>query len=107
MENYNRMKLIELKRIGKEKGLLGVDLNNKRDLIKRLQKGKQLSDFSKNELLEQAKNSGILVNATMGKKTLLDKIKKPKPQDLSDARLRQIAKDEGIKLRAIMPRRYN
>ena len=29
MENYNRMKLIELKRIGKEKGLLGVDLNNK------------------------------------------------------------------------------
>ena len=60
------MKLIELKRIGKEKGLLGVDLNNKRELIERLQKGKQLSDFSKNELLEQVKNSGILVNATMG-----------------------------------------
>ena len=105
MENYNRMKLIELKRIGKEKGLLGVDLNNKRELIERLQKGKQLSDFSKNELLEQAKNSGILVNATMGKKTLLDKIQKPKAQDLSDARLRQIAKDEGIKLRAVMQRK--
>ena len=87
MENYNRMKLIELKRIGKEKGLLGVDLTNKRELIERFQKGKQLSDFIKNELLEQAKNSGILVNATMGKKTLLDKIQKPKAQDLSDARL--------------------
>ena len=105
MENYNRMKLIELKRIGEEKGLLGVDLNNKRELIERLQKGKQLSDFSKNELLEQAKNSGILVNATMGKKTLLNKIQKPKAQDLSDARLRQIAKDEGIRLRGIMTRK--
>ena len=105
MENYNRLKLTELKRLGKSKGLLGVDLNNKRELIERLQKGRQPSDFNKNELLEQAKNSGILVNATMGKKTLLNKIQNPKPKDLSDARLRQIAKDEGIKLRTIMTRK--
>ena len=105
MANYNNMKLTELKRLGKERGLLGIDLNNKRELIERLQKGKQLSDFSKNELLEQSKNSGILVNATMGKKTLLDKIQKPKAQDLSDARLRQIAKDEGVKLRGNMTRK--
>ena len=105
MENYNRLKLTELKHLGKLKGLLGVDLNNKRELIERLQKGRQPSDFNKNELLEQAKNSGILVNATMGKKTLLNKIQNPNPKDLSDARLRQIAKDEGIKLRTIMTRK--
>ena len=70
MENYNRMKLIDLKRIGREKGLLGVDLNNKRKLIERLKKGKQLSDFSKNQLLTRAKDLGLSVNATMSKKTL-------------------------------------
>ena len=105
MENYNRMKLPELKRLGKVRGLLGVDLNSKKELIKRLEKGIQLSDFNKNELLEKAKNEGVLVNATMSKNILIQKLENPKPQDLSDARLRQIAKDEGIKLRAIMPRK--
>ena len=56
MENYNRLKLSELKRIGKEMGLLGVDLNNKRELIERLKKGKQLSDYDKKDLLEHVKN---------------------------------------------------
>ena len=40
----------------------------------------------------------------MSKKTLLDKIQKPKAQDLSDSRLRQTAKDEGVKLRGNMTR---
>ena len=31
MENYNRMKLKDLKQISKEMGLLGVDTNNKRE----------------------------------------------------------------------------
>ena len=105
MENYDRMKLPELKRLGKVRGLLGVDLNSKTELIKRLEKGIQLSDFNKNELLEKAKNEGVLVNATMSKNILIQKLENPKPQDLSDARLRQIAKVEGIKLRAIMPRK--
>ena len=55
MENYNNMKLTELKRLGKERGLLGVDLNNKRELIERLKKGKQLSDYDKKDL-KHAKN---------------------------------------------------
>ena len=105
MENCNRMKLPELKRLGKVRGLLGVDLNSKKELIKRLEKGIQLSDFNKNKLLEKAKNEGVLVNATMSKNILIQKLENPKPQDLSDARLRQIAKDEGIKLRVIMPRK--
>ena len=105
MENYNIMKLPELKRIGKEMGLLGVDLNNKRELIERLKKGKQLSDFDKKDLLERAKNEGILANATMSKNTLIQKIKNPKPKDLSDKRLREIAKQRGVRLRDIMPRK--
>ena len=105
MENYNIKKLPELKRIGKEMGLLGVDLNNKKELIERLKKGKQLSDFDKKDLLERAKNEGILANATMSKNTLIQKIKNPKPKDLSDKRLREIAKQRGVRLRSIMPRK--
>ena len=41
MENYNQLKLSELKRIGKKMGLLRVDLNNKKELIERLKEGKQ------------------------------------------------------------------
>ena len=106
MENYNIKKLPELKRIGKEMGLLGVDLNNKKELIERLKKGKQLSDFDKKDLLERAKNEGILANATMSKNTLIQKIKNPKPKDLSDKRLREIANQRGVRLRSIMPRKY-
>ena len=105
MENYNRMKLPELKRAGKKMGLLEVDLNNKKELIERLEKGKQLSDYDKKDLLEHAKNSGMLVNASMSKNTIIQKIEDPKHQDLSDAALRKIAKDDGIKLRAIMSRK--
>ena len=105
MENYNRMELSELKHIGKEMGLLGVDLNNKKELIKRLNEGKQLSDFDKKDLLERAKNLGVLVNATMSKNTIIQKIQNPRLQNLSDKRLREIAKQRGVRLRGIMPRK--
>ena len=102
------MKLKDLKQIGKDMGLLRLDLYNKRnknELIERLKKGKQPSDYDKNVLLEQAQNVGILVNATMSKGTILEKLKNPKLQDLSDKRLREIAKQRGVRLRGIMPRK--
>ena len=41
----------------------------------------------------------------MSKNTLIQKIINPKLQDFSDKKLRKIAKDEGIKLRGLMPRK--
>ena len=84
---YNNKSLPELKRIGKKKGLLNVDQYNKRDkdiLINRLVKGKQLSDESKDVLLEQAKNAGLLANASMSKNVILEKITNPKLTDLNE-----------------------
>ena len=63
MADYSRMKIKDLRQIGRDMGLLRVDKNNKKDLIKRLEKGIQLSDYSKNVLLELAQNAGILANA--------------------------------------------
>ena len=54
---YNSKSLPELKKIGKKKGLLNVDQYkkaNKNVLVERLVKGRQLSDESKNVLLEKA-----------------------------------------------------
>ena len=55
---YANKSLQELKRIGKvKKGLLNVDQYKKADrniLIERLVKGKQLSDYSKEVLLEKS-----------------------------------------------------
>ena len=56
MEDYNQMNLKQLKQIGKDMGLLRVDLYNKRnknELIERIRKGKQQSDYDKNVLLEK------------------------------------------------------
>ena len=39
MADYNRMKIKDLRKIGKEMGLLRVDKNNKKTLIERLKKG--------------------------------------------------------------------
>ena len=86
-------------------GLLRVDKNNKNTLIERLKKGKQLSDYSKNVLLEHAQNTGILANAQMSKETILKKITSPKLQDLADKRLREIAKQRGVRLKGTMPRK--
>ena len=105
MTDYNRMKIKDLRQIGKEMGLLRVDRNNKKELIERLTKGKQLSDYSKNVLLEHAQNEGILANAQMSKETILKKLTNPRLQDLGDKRLREIAKQRGVRLKGSMPRK--
>ena len=84
MTDYNRMKIKDLRQIGKDMGLLRVDKNNKKVLIERLRKGKQLSDYNKNVLLDHARKMGILANAQMSKETILKKITNPKLQDLGD-----------------------
>ena len=105
---YSRKTLQKLKNIGKRRGLLNVDQYNKGQknvLIQRLIKGKQLSDYSKDVLLERAQNKGILANATMSKETLLQKLKNPKLTDLNDKRLREIANKEGVTLRGVMAKK--
>ena len=102
MTDYNQMNLQQLRQRGKEMGLLRVDKNKKKELIERLKKGKQLSDYSKDVLLEQAQNKGILANATMSKETLLQKLRNPKLTDLNEKRLRKIADEKGISLRGKM-----
>ena len=100
---YNEKSLAELKRIGKiKKGLLNVDQYkkaNKKDLVERLVKGRQLKDESKDVLLGIAQNEEIKVNASMSKNVILQKITNPKLTDLKEKRLRDIAKNKGIPLR--------
>ena len=100
---YNEKSLAELKRIGKiKKGLLNVDQYkkaNKKDLVERLIKGRQLKDESKDVLLGIAQNEGIKVNASMSKNVILQKITSPKLTDLKENRLRNIAEKKGIPLR--------
>ena len=102
MADYNQMNLQQLRQRGREMGLLRVDKNKKKELIERLKKGKQLSDYSKDVLLEQAQNKGILANATMSKETLLQKLRNPKLTDINEKRLRKIADEKGISLRGKM-----
>ena len=104
---YNKS-LPELKIIGKKKGLLNVDQYkkaNKNVLVERLVKGRQLSDESKNVLLEKAQNEGLKVNASMSKEDILKKISSPKLTDLNEKRLRKIAEKKGIPLRSQMTNR--
>ena len=99
---FNEKTLPELKRIGKKKGLLNVDQYNKRDqnvLVERLVKGKQLSDYPKNVLLEKAQNEGLNANASMSKNVILQKITNPKLTDLKEHRLRKLAEKKGIRLK--------
>ena len=106
---YASKSLQELKRIGKvKKGLLNVDQYKKTDrniLIERLVKGKQLSDYSKNVLLEKAQNEGLNANASMSKEVILEKITNPKLTDLNESRLRKLAEKGGIPLRSQMTNR--
>ena len=91
---YNTKTLPELKIIGKKKGLLNVDQYKKRDknvLVERLVKGKQLSDYPKNVLLEKAQNEGLNANASMSKNVILQKITNSKLTDLKEHRLRKLA----------------
>ena len=105
---YNEKTLPELKRIGKKKGLLNVDQYNKRDknkLVERLVKGKQLSDYPKNVLLEKAQNEGLNANASLSKNVILQKITNPKLTDLNEKRLRKLAEKGGIPLKSQMTNR--
>ena len=106
--NYASKSLPELKRIVKKKGLLNVDQYkkaNKNVLVERLVKGRQLSDESKNVLLEKAQNEGLKVNASMSKEDILKKISSPKLTDLNEKRLRKLAEIKGIPLRSQMTNR--
>ena len=105
MTDYNRINIKDLRQIGKDMGLLRVDKNNKKTLIERLKKGRQLSDYNKNVLLEHARNKGILANAQMSKETILKKLTSPSLRDLGDKRLREIAKQRGVRLKGTMPRK--
>ena len=98
---YGNKKLAELKRIGKKKGLLNVDRyknTDKNKLVELLVKGKQLKDEKKSVLLEQAKNSGLKVNASMSKENILKKINSPELKDLNNKRLRELADKKGVPL---------
>ena len=100
---YGNKTLADLKRIGKKKGLLNVDHYKNTDrniLIERLVKGKQLTDESKNILLEQAKNEGLKVNASMSKEDILKIISNPELKDLNNKRLRELADKKGVSLRS-------
>ena len=100
---YNEKSLARLKIIGKKKGLLNVDQYkkaNKKDLVERLVKGRQLKDESKDVLLGIAQNEGLKVNASMSKEVILQKIASPKLTDLNENRLRKIAEKKGIPLRS-------
>ena len=102
---YGNKNLAELKRIGKKKGLLNVDHYKNTDknlLVERLVKGKQLTDESKNILLEQAKNEGLKVNANMIKEDILKIISNPELKDLNNKRLRKLAYNKGVPLRSQM-----
>ena len=102
---YNEKSLARLKIIGKKKGLLNVDQYkkaNKKDLVERLVKGRQLKDESKDVLLGIAQHKDLKVNASMSKNVILQKITSPKLTDLNEKLLRKIAKNKGIPLRSQM-----
>ena len=112
IENINRRvygskTVKKLKEIAKSKkhGLLNVDhytKANKNELVERLVKGKQLTDESKNVLLEQGRNAGLRVNAGKSKETIIKILTSPKLTDLSNKRLRELADKKGVPLRSQM-----
>ena len=105
---YSSKSLAKLKIIGRKKGLLNVDQYkkaNKKALVERLVKGKQLSDEMKEVLLGIAQNEDLKVNASMSKEDILKKISSPKLTDLNEKRLRKLAEKKGIPLRSQMTNR--
>ena len=87
---YNEKSLARLKIIGKKKGLLNVDQYkkaNKKDLVERLVKGRQLKDESKNVLLGIAQHKDLKVNESMSKNVILQKITSPKLTDYKESYL--------------------
>ena len=71
-------------------------------MVERLVKGKQLSDYPKNVLLEKAQNEGLNANASMSKNVILQKITNPKLTDFNKERLRKLADKKGIQLQSQM-----
>ena len=105
---YNEKSLARLKIIGKKKGLLNVDQYkkaNKKDLVERLVKGRQLKDESKNVLLGIAQHKDLKVNESMSKNVILQKITSPKLTDYKESYLRKIAEKKGIPLRSQLTNR--
>ena len=99
---YGSKTITKLKDIAKNKqGLLNVDHytnENKNELIERIVKGKQLTDESKNVLLEQAKNAGLKVNVSMSKKTIIKTLTSPKLTDYTKDKLIEAANKKGVPL---------
>ena len=104
---YGSKTIKRLKEIAKSKkhGLLNVDhytKANKNELVERLVKGRQLTDESKNTLLEQGKNAGLKLNVSMSKNTIIKIITNPQLTDLNNKRLRELADKRGVPLRSQM-----
>ena len=104
---YGSKTVKRLKKIAKlpKHGLLNVDhytKANKDELVERLIKGKQLTDLSKSVLLEQGKNAGLKLNASMSKNTIIKIIENPQLTDLNNKRLRELADKGGVPLRSQM-----
>ena len=98
---YGKKTFSEIKRIGKKKGLLNVDQYKKADkniLVERIVKGKQLTDEPKSVILEQAKNEGLKVNASMDKGLIIKKLKKPELTDYTKDKLIKIVENSGVPL---------
>ena len=99
---YGSKTIKRLKDIAKNKhGLLNVDHYtnaNKNELIERIVKGKQLTDESKNVLLEQGKNAGLKVNVSMSKEKIIKTLTNPKLTDYTKDKLTEIASKGGIPL---------
>ena len=99
---YGSKTVKRLKDIAKNKyGLLNVDhytKANKNELVERLVKGKQLTDESKNVLLEQGRNAGLKVNAGMSKETIIKILTNPKLTDYTKDKIKEIAEKRGVPL---------
>ena len=102
---YGNKSFAELKIIGKKKGLRNVDQYkkaNKKALVERLVKGRQLKDERKEVLLGNAQNKDLRVNESMSKNVILQKITNPELTDYNESHLRKLAEKKGIPLRSQM-----
>ena len=100
---YGKKTIKRLIKIAKSKkhGLLNVDHyteDNKDELVERLIEGKQLTDESKSVMLEQGRNAGLKVNASMSKKTMKKIIKNPQLTDYTKDKLEEMASKRGVPL---------
>ena len=100
---YGKKTIKDLKRIAKspKHGLLNVDhytKANKNELVERLVKRTQLRDISKGALLEQGKNAGLKLNASMSKENIIKTLNNPKLTDYTKDKLEEIASKRGVPL---------